>query len=99
MEKIVQHNIPSVLVTFMLSAFSAFSIANVVSQISSAFHVFISAVLVLVPLDFIGGAAEGVFLGDGLKEGAGNLFSYFQLPCFNVMSTLASVLHRISFNG
>ncbi|GGM70987.1 MFS transporter [Thermogymnomonas acidicola] len=63
MDRIAARNVPSILITFMLSAFAAFSISMVVNQLSQALHTSVSGVLVSVPLDFIGGAIGGVVLG------------------------------------
>lgn len=65
MDRIAARNVPSILITFMLSAFAAFSISMVVNQLSQALHTSVSGVLVSVPLDFIGGGAigGGVVLG------------------------------------
>jgi len=56
-------NVPGVMIPFLLSAFSVFSISMIVPQISSQFHVPISAVLLAIPIDFIGGAMGGIVMG------------------------------------
>ncbi len=56
-------NVAGTLVPFMLSAFSVFSISMVVSSLSSYLEVPISAILLSVPIDFIGGAIGAIVIG------------------------------------
>ena len=52
-----------VLVPFMLSAYSVFSLSLVLGQLARQFSVPASAVLAAIPIDFVGGAVGGVLLG------------------------------------
>ncbi|MGC9178173.1 MAG: MFS transporter [Conexivisphaera sp.] len=52
-----------VLLPFMMSAYSAFSISMIVAQLARAFSTAVSTVLLAIPLDFIGGALGGVVMG------------------------------------
>ncbi len=58
-------NLSGTLLPFMLSAFSVFSISMVVDSLSSYLDVPISAILLSIPIDFIGGAIGAIVLGHG----------------------------------
>lgn len=51
------------LVPFMLSAYAAFSLSLEVGQLAERFQAPVAAVLLAIPIDFIGGAVGGVLLG------------------------------------
>ncbi len=59
----ISRNIAGIMVPFLLSAYSVFSIGLIVTDISKAFNVSISDVLATIPIDFIGGAIGGLAMG------------------------------------
>ncbi|WP_297215154.1 MFS transporter [Thermoplasma sp.] len=82
-------NIPGVMIPFLFSAFSVFSISMVVPQIAGQFAVPISSVLLAIPLDFIGGAIGGLLLGYAADRYGRRLIMLISSAIFGLF-TLAS---------
>ncbi|AAT43044.1 MFS transporter [Picrophilus oshimae] len=59
----LSRNVTGIMVPFLLSAYTVFSIAMIITDISRAFSVSITDVLVTVPVDFVGGAIGGLAMG------------------------------------
>jgi MFS family permease len=85
----------SVLVPFLMSAFCVFSIVYLFPELSTAFHVGVAALSLLVTLSFIGGAVGGVFLGmvaDAYGRRVGLALSVLIFSLFTLMAGFAGGL-------
>lgn len=84
-----------VLVPFLMSSFSVFSIVYLFHDLASAFHVSIASLSVLVTLSFIGGAVGGVVLGmiaDAYGRRVGLLVSILTFSLFTLLAGFASTI-------
>ncbi|PYB67630.1 MFS transporter [Thermoplasma sp. Kam2015] len=83
-------NIPGVMIPFLFSAFSVFSISMVVPQIAGQFAVPISSVLLAIPLDFIGGAIGGLLLGYAADRYGRRLIMLISSAIFGIFTMASS---------
>jgi putative MFS transporter len=83
-------NIPGVMVPFLLSAFSVFSISMIVPQIAHQFNVSVASVLLAVPIDFIGGAIGGLLMGYAADRYGRKAVMLISSAMFSIFMLLAS---------
>jgi len=83
-------NIPGVMVPFLFSAFSVFSISMIVPQLASQFRTTISSVLLSIPIDFIGGAVGGVLLGYAADRYGRRMIILISSALFGISTLVAS---------
>lgn len=83
-------NIPGVMIPFLFSAFSVFSISMVVPQIAAQFNVPIFDVLLAVPIDFIGGALGGIIMGYVADREGRKIVMIISSIIFGIFTFLAS---------
>ena len=95
MDKKIIRNISAILITFMFSAFAVFSIALELTSLSSYLHVSVSAILVAVPLDFIGGAIGSVLLGRRADRMGRKPMMILSVAVFSIGLLLASLIQNI----
>lgn len=89
---------PGVMIPFLLSAFSVFSISMIVPQISAQFRVPISAVLLAIPIDFIGGAMGGIIMGylaDRSGRKAVMIISSAMFGIFTLLAAFSTSIYMI----